>query len=68
MRMNDMVTIDTIVFEIIGGGLLARPPPPPIVNFLKYPGSDRVKLYYKLYRNKLPPYFENFVPHYVHII
>ena len=23
-----------------------------------------LKLYYKLYRNKLPPYFENFIPHY----
>ena len=33
--MHDMVTIETIVFEI--------PPPPQIVNFSKYPGSDRVK-------------------------
>ena len=23
-----------------------------------------LKLYYKLYRNKLPPYFKNFIPHY----
>ena len=23
-----------------------------------------LKLYYKLYRNKLPPYFENFIPQY----
>ena len=35
MRMNDMVTIDIIVFEIVEG-----PPPPRIVNFLKYLGSD----------------------------
>ena len=26
--------------------------------------SHLLKLYYKLYRNKLPPYFENFIPHY----
>ena len=26
MHMHDMVTIDTIVFEIVGG---ASPPPPP---------------------------------------
>ena len=45
MHMHDMVTIiDTIVFEIVGGGgLLKLPPPPRIVNFLKYPVSDRVK-------------------------
>ena len=43
MRMTDMMTIDTTVFEIIGGGGL-KPPPPRIVNFLKYPGSDRVKV------------------------
>ena len=36
IHMHDMVTIDTIVFEIVGGG-------GGIVNFLKYPGSDRVK-------------------------
>ena len=29
MHMHDMATIDTIVFEVI--------------NFLEYPGSDRVK-------------------------
>ena len=27
MHMHDMVTIDTIVLEIVGGGL--NPPPPP---------------------------------------
>ena len=43
MHMHDMVTIDTIVFEIVGGGLLKPPPPPRFVNFLKYPGSDRLK-------------------------
>ena len=29
MRMNDMVTIDTIVFDIVGGGAFKDPPPPP---------------------------------------
>ena len=39
MHMHGMVTIDTIVFEIVP----CNPPPPPrIVNFLKYPGSDNV--------------------------
>ena len=33
-RMNDMVTIDKIVFEIVGGGAFIAPPPR-IVNFLK---------------------------------
>ena len=28
MRMNDMVTIDTIVLKIVGGGGLLKPPPP----------------------------------------
>ena len=44
MHMHDMVTIDTILFGILGGvgeGLLTTPPR--IVNFLKYPGSDKVK-------------------------
>ena len=37
------------------------------MNQLKLPDLytfDLLKLYYKLYRNKLPPYFENFIPHY----
>ena len=29
MHMNDMVKIDTILFEIVGGGLLKPPPPSP---------------------------------------
>ena len=29
IHMHDMVTIDTIVFEIVGGGDLLKPPPPP---------------------------------------
>ena len=29
MQMHDIVTIDTKVFEIVGGGLLKHPPPPP---------------------------------------
>ena len=42
--MPDMVTIDIAVFEIVGGGGRdLTPPPPQIVNFLKYPGSDKVK-------------------------
>ena len=42
MHMHDMVTVATIVFEIIeGGGLLKPSPPHRIANFLKYPGSDR---------------------------
>ena len=36
MHMHDMVTIDAIVFEIVGGWAFNA-------NFLKYPGSDRVK-------------------------
>ena len=46
MHMYDMVKIDTIVFEIVGGGggafkaLLPR-----IVSCLKHPGSDRVNEY-----------------------
>ena len=44
MNMQDMVTIDTIDFEIVeGGGELLKAPPLRITNFLKYPGSDRVK-------------------------
>ena len=44
MHMYDIVTIDTIVFEIVRGEAFKAPPPPPrIANFLKYPGSDRVK-------------------------
>ena len=42
MHMNDMVTIDTIVFKIVGEGGAFKAPPPRIVNILKYPGSDRV--------------------------
>ena len=39
MHMHDMVTINTIVLEIVwGGGGVDR-----IANFLKYPVSDRVK-------------------------
>ena len=40
MHMYDMVKIDKIVFEIVGGLL---PPPPRIVSCLKHPRSDRVK-------------------------
>ena len=36
MHIYDMVKIDTIVFEIVGGG-------GGVVNCLKYSGSDRVK-------------------------
>ena len=28
MHMYDMVKIDTIVFEIVGGGVLLKSPPP----------------------------------------
>ena len=35
MRINDMVTIDAIVFEIVGD----KAPPPRIVNFVTYPVS-----------------------------
>ena len=37
------------------------------MNQLKLPDlytCHLLKLYYKLYRNKLPPYFENFIPQY----
>ena len=42
MHMYDMVKIDTLVFEIVGGGAF-KSPPPRIVSCLKQPGSDRVK-------------------------
>ena len=29
MHMNDMVKIDPILFEVVGGELLKPPPPPP---------------------------------------
>ena len=38
--MYDMVKIDTIVVEIVGGGGLLKSPR--IISCLKYPGSDRV--------------------------
>ena len=42
--MYDKVKIDTIVFEIVGGGGgILKLPLPQIVSSLKYPGSDRVK-------------------------
>ena len=41
MPMPDMVTIDTIVFNMGGGAV--KPPSPQIINFLKYPGSEKVK-------------------------
>ena len=43
MHMHDMVTIDTVDYEIVGGreGLL-KSPPPRIVNLLEYP--DRIGL------------------------
>ena len=44
MHMYDMVKIEIIVFEIVGGGGGAfKAPPPRIVSCRKYPGSDRVK-------------------------
>ena len=47
--MHDMVTIDTIVFEVVGERGVSKPPTPPprhprIVNFLIYPGSSRAKI------------------------
>ena len=55
MHMHDMVTIDTILFGDPRGGEggAFKPPPPRIVNFLKYPGSDKVK------ENLLATYFIN---------
>ena len=41
MYMHDMVTIDITVFEMVRR-VKAPPPPPRIVNFLEYPGLDRV--------------------------
>ena len=53
MHMHDMVTIDTTVLEIVGvGGIKA--PPPRIVNFLKHPRSDKVKLNCKTFT--FPPF------------
>ena len=42
IHIYDMVKIDPIVFEIVGGGGAFKAPPR-IVNCLKWPGSDRVK-------------------------
>ena len=53
-HMYDMVKIDTIVFEIVGGGGGAfKDTSPRIVSCLKYPGSDRVKMPHKILRSKL---------------
>ena len=45
MYMHDMVKIDTIVFEIVGGGGVYKAPPPRRVNCPKYPGWNRVNKY-----------------------
>ena len=50
MHMYDMMKIDTIVFEIVGGGGL-KAPPHRIVSSLKHPGLDRVK--YLCYLKKI---------------
>ena len=39
IHIYDMVTIDTIVFEIVWGGAFKAPPLPRIVRCLKHPGS-----------------------------
>ena len=46
MHMHDMIKINIIVFEIVGGGDFKTPL---IVNCLKYPRLDRVN--YKVSRN-----------------
>ena len=43
IHMYDMVKIDKIVFEIVGGGGLLKPPP----------GSDRVKANYKIFTKEI---------------
>ena len=43
MHMYDVVKIDIIVFEIVGGGDLLKPPPPRIVSCLNY-SPDRIGL------------------------
>ena len=42
MRMDDMVTIDTTVFEIVGGGAFKVPSPPGSLTFPYTP--DRIRL------------------------
>ena len=42
IHMYDMVKIDTIFFEMVGGGGALKDPPPQIVSCLKKAGSDRV--------------------------
>ena len=45
MHMYDMVKIDTIVFDILGGGAFKAPPPPPPPGSLTvWNSSDRIEL------------------------
>ena len=41
MHIYDIVKIDTMIFEIVWGGVFKAPPPLRIVSYLKYTGSDR---------------------------
>ena len=51
MHMYAMVTIDTIIFEILGGGMLLKPsPPPPGSLYLFYLFIQ--KLYSALFTNE----------------
>ena len=60
MHMYAMVTIDTIIFEIVGGGGAFKTfPPPRIVNCLKYNGSDRVYLFYLFIQKLYSALFTN---------
>ena len=51
MHMYDMVKIDIIVFEIVGGGAFKAPPR--IVSCLKLPGSDGVKSHFFYFDKEL---------------
>ena len=43
IHMYDMVKIDTIVFEIVGGGAFKAPPPPP-GSLIVWNSPDRIGL------------------------
>ena len=50
MRMSDIVTIDTIVFEIVGGGGLLKPSPPPgLLTFSNTPDLIGLMIHIHLY-------------------
>ena len=53
MRMNDMVTIDTIVFEIVRGGGHLEPPPHGLLAFSNSPDQNQLATSHKLIFDKI---------------